>query len=405
MSRTAFSWGIPLPDGFKEGHVIYVWFDALASYISGAQDHPGLWPADTHIIGKDITRFHCITWPAILLSAGLPLPRHIVGHGFVCDAQGHKQSKSVGNVVDPHDILNTDHYSADALRWYLCSDASFGDDLKFSELKFATDAQNNLANTVGNLVSRACHLCKKNCDGVVPDSSPGCEWDKYASVQWPNCVKDTNKSIAFDLHALRETTAAAFARYDIKAALEACLAACHATNKFLQETEPWKLKDQQFHQQRSNIICDVLEAVYCLGHFLAPFTPVAATQIFQSLNTPPQPITGLSLGCLSPGTPIDIPDNLFTRLDDLALLHAARRETESELRAIDAHLEAIVVDKQSLQDDEDKLRKLNARQTTLEEQAVSAKAKHEKILQDIKQETKRKAEKEAAKAKAAAEKS
>jgi|MDSY01.1.fsa_nt_gb hypothetical protein len=139
VSRTAFDWGIPMPEGFEAGHVMYVWFDALTNYISGVNgldqspDNPlrHFWPADCHIIGKDIIRFHSIYWPAMLLSAGLPVPKTAFSHGFINDAEGRKMSKSEGNVIDPHVML--DKYPVDAFRFYLCSEAIYGGDLKFSE--------------------------------------------------------------------------------------------------------------------------------------------------------------------------------------------------------------------------------------------------------------------------------
>ena len=144
VSRTTFAHGIPLPEGYEENHVMYVWFDALSNYLTGVdalgvndpvdgknEELAELWPADVHIIGKDILWFHTVIWPCILMSAGLPLPKTVFAHGFVNDKEGKKMSKAVGNVVDPHDML--DRFDIDSFRWYLCKEAPYGGDLSFSE--------------------------------------------------------------------------------------------------------------------------------------------------------------------------------------------------------------------------------------------------------------------------------
>jgi methionyl-tRNA synthetase len=170
ISRTTFDWGIPVPEGFKEDHVMYVWVDALSNYLTGVDalrllsdgndDEVRLsqfWPANCHIIGKDILWFHTVIWPCLLMSAGLPLPQTVFAHGFVNDAEGKKMSKSLGNVVDPHDML--DQYDVDTFRWYLCKDAPYGSELAFSESRLRDMHNSDLCNNFGNLVNRATTLC------------------------------------------------------------------------------------------------------------------------------------------------------------------------------------------------------------------------------------------------------
>ncbi|KAF4732435.1 methionyl-tRNA synthetase, partial [Perkinsus olseni] len=166
-SRRTFSWGIPIPG--SDDHVMYVWFDALTNYVSAVNgldagnDKAYYWPANAHIIGKDIIWFHCVIWPCMLLSAGIPLPESVAVHGFIQDSEGKKMSKSIGNVVDPHDVL--DEFPVDTVRWYMLSDAPYGGDLKFSTSAMINTHNADLCNGLGNLVNRAVALS----GGSVPD--------------------------------------------------------------------------------------------------------------------------------------------------------------------------------------------------------------------------------------------
>jgi methionyl-tRNA synthetase len=172
ISRTSFDWGVPVPG--SPGHVMYVWVDALTNYLTGA-GYPGdpvRWPADLHIIGKDIVRFHAVYWPAFLLSAGLALPKQVFGHGFLLN-RGEKMSKSVGNVVDPIEMAKT--YGVDQLRYFLLREVSFGQDGSYSHDAIVTRTNADLANGLGNLAQRCLSIIAKNCDGRVP--SPGAEAD------------------------------------------------------------------------------------------------------------------------------------------------------------------------------------------------------------------------------------
>ncbi|KAJ9460439.1 hypothetical protein DIPPA_18776 [Diplonema papillatum] len=270
ISRTTFDWGVKLPEGFESNHVMYVWFDALTNYISGTryfdESNPhrkDFWPTNVHVVGKDITRFHCIYWPAMLWSAGLELPHMVAGHGFVLDAAGVKMSKALNNVTDPHDIL--DKYPSDSIRYFMCNEAAYGSDLKCSEKNLA-DAHNlNLANTVGNLAQRAIALVHKYYDGKLPEKP------ENATLPLP-----------FDLDGLRTRVEEHMAKVDLKRAVMDVMAACSETNNWITQVEPWKMKEDKAAERQLAIrLLD--EAVYALAHFLAAFMPVISTCIFNKL--------------------------------------------------------------------------------------------------------------------------
>eukprot|EP00927_Polykrikos_kofoidii_P006241 TRINITY_DN12539_c0_g1_i2.p1 TRINITY_DN12539_c0_g1~~TRINITY_DN12539_c0_g1_i2.p1 ORF type:complete len:881 (+),score=150.72 TRINITY_DN12539_c0_g1_i2:126-2645(+) len=278
ISRGNFSWGIPCPEPLVDGqqHVMYVWFDALINYVSGVGGHDPLnplsrfWPADVHVIGKDISWFHTVIWPAMLMSAELPLPKSVVVHGFIAGPDGRKMSKSYGNVVDPHDIL--DRYPVDSLRWYLCREAPYGEDIKFSEDSFRLMHNSDMCDNLGNLVNRAVNLC----GGAVPDFEPGL-------VQLP-----------FDLGDLKARVNDAFDNFELSIAAEHVIKACSATNKWIADLEPWKMKDAEKQLLRSTCLRYLLEAVHVLAHFFAPFIPLAAEAIFRKLCVTARPIPELA---------------------------------------------------------------------------------------------------------------
>ena len=170
MSRTSFDWGVPVPG--SPGHVMYVWVDALTTYMTGVGfpeqegEFDRFWPADVHLIGKDIVRFHAVYWPAFLMSARLPLPKQVFGHGFILAKGGEKMSKSLGNVVDPLDMA--ERYGVDALRYFLLREVSFGQDGSYSHEAIVNRVNSELANSFGNLAQRSLSMIFKNLDGVIP---------------------------------------------------------------------------------------------------------------------------------------------------------------------------------------------------------------------------------------------
>eukprot|EP00931_Biecheleriopsis_adriatica_P072642 TRINITY_DN47078_c0_g1_i1.p1 TRINITY_DN47078_c0_g1~~TRINITY_DN47078_c0_g1_i1.p1 ORF type:complete len:871 (-),score=231.18 TRINITY_DN47078_c0_g1_i1:39-2651(-) len=278
ISRGTFEWGVECPEEAVDGkkHVMYVWFDALINYVSGVDGHDSskplsrFWPADMHIVGKDITWFHCVIWPSMLMSAGMKLPKSVVTHGFISGSDGRKMSKSFGNVVDPHDML--DKVPCDTLRWYLCREAAYGDDVKFSEDSLRLMHNAELCDNLGNLVNRAVSLC----GGSVPESKK---------------LKDV--TLPFDLKELKSSVRQAFEAYRLSEAAELTVRAAAATNKWIAGYEPWKMKDADKQELRATCLRLLLEAVYVLAHFFGPFIPTAAEAIFKKVGEEPRPIDEL----------------------------------------------------------------------------------------------------------------
>lgn len=303
ISRTSFTWGIPVPDGFDSKHVMYVWFDALTNYLTGvhaldpSHERAAYWPANHHIIGKDIIWFHCVIWPCMLMSADIPLPESVYSHGFVNDSEGRKMSKSLGNVVDPHIVL--EKFSADSLRYYTAASITYGADLNFSDDGLTAMHNSELADILGNLVHRVLNLAQKYCNGVVPD-----------------VPHDPDYPLPFDLQALQEGIAEDLKHCAINLAVFKAMEAARATNKFLTESEPWKMKGDREHK-RVAIVRTAMEAIYAFTHFLAPVIPIAAQHIFTSLNTPPRSAHNLraDLYNLTPGTVVTVGDILFKKIE------------------------------------------------------------------------------------------
>ena len=303
ISRTTFNWGIRVPDNFDQKHIMYVWFDALTNYLSGVGaldegDELGrFWPASKHIIGKDIKWFHCVIWPTMLMSAGLPLPTSVFSHGFVNAADGRKMSKSFNNTIDPHEML--DKYPLDTLRYYVTSSATYGTDLNFSEPALIQMHNSELADVLGNLVHRALNLSHKYCGGVVPDVAHDSEFDS-----------------PFDLNILKEDVVALSNACSIHLIAFKAMEAVRNTNKFLTEAEPWKMKGAN-EARRVAVVRTTLEAIYVCAHFLGPIIPMAAQKIFNKLGT--KPITLMELKAdlynLTPGTPLTVGDILFTKIE------------------------------------------------------------------------------------------
>ncbi|CAM9158865.1 unnamed protein product [Ectocarpus sp. 8 AP-2014] len=303
VSRTTFKHGIPVPVGFDQAHVMYVWFDALTNYLSGIHaldsDNPmsAFWPASVHVIGKDITWFHCVIWPCILKSAGLPLPKTVYAHGFVAAADGRKMSKSLGNVIDPHDIC--DQYAVDTFRWYICREAIFGCDLSFSKRALVLAHNSELCNTFGNLVHRSLSLMHKYNNGNVPERQVGFDF------------------FPFDFAATRRDVDAAMANYALQDACAVAMEALRETNKFLQESEPWMRKCDEDRPYRLECVRVCLEAVYCVNHLLVAFLPTACTRVFEKLGLPPVPIASLKpdFSNIPAGTKVTVGSILFGMLD------------------------------------------------------------------------------------------
>jgi methionyl-tRNA synthetase len=269
VSRAGQAWGIPLP--FDSSSVAYVWYDALINYVAavgyGSDDKTfdTWWPADVHVIGKDITRFHCVVWPAMLMSVGLPLPRQIYGHGWVT-FRGEKMSKSLGTVVDP--LEAADRLGADPLRWYLTREIVFGQDGDFSWELFEKSYNADLANNLGNLVNRIAAMAERYRGGVL--TGPGA--DDSAQIQ---IVRVACASYAEAMDALR-----------LNAGAHHAMACVDAANGLIAESEPWKLAKAGSAAKLDAVLWDAGEALRIAAVLLSPFMPGSCTEILARLGVP-----------------------------------------------------------------------------------------------------------------------
>ncbi len=276
ISRKGFTWGIPVP--FDPDQTIYVWFDALLNYITaiGYGGDEGrfrsLWPANYHVIGKDITRFHCALWPAMLMSAGLPLPRHVFGHGFVYrkdeeTGEVQKISKSLGNVVEPMDIVG--RFSAEAFRYYFMSQCPFGGDGDFSFERFADVYNADLANNLGNLYSRSLSMCVRYFEGVLATPSV------YEPVEW---------LAGADLESLVQSITELVGTFQYNAALKRIWTeVLDPANKYIQTTQPFKLIKTDPEACKS-VLANLAEALRVASILIKPFLPSTAETLYKAFD-------------------------------------------------------------------------------------------------------------------------
>ncbi|MEB3198945.1 MAG: methionine--tRNA ligase [Synechococcaceae cyanobacterium] len=277
ISRVDLPWGIPVP-GYA-GHTFYVWFDALLGYLTALlnDDDPADlalisqrgWPASLHVIGKDILRFHAVFWPAMLLSAGLPLPRQVFGHGFLT-REGQKMGKSLGNVLDPEVLL--ERCGRDAVRWYLLRDIPFGEDGDFQQQRFCELVNNDLANTIGNLLNRTSSMARRWFDGAVPPAGvAGLEDHPLAQASL----------------AAARTFDACMDQLEFRQASEALLALAEAANGHLNTSAPWKrFKAEGASDAVAADLYAVLETCRWLSLLLMPLVPDLAERMAQQLACP-----------------------------------------------------------------------------------------------------------------------
>ena len=271
ISRTSFNWGIPVP--IDPRHVIYVWFDALTNYLTpiGYLDNPEMfqkyWPADLHLVGKEIVRFHTIIWPCILMALDLPLPKKVYGHGWLI-VDGDKMSKSKGNVIDPIGLI--DEFGADAIRYFLLREINLGQDGNFSRDALIGRINSDLANDLGNLLHRTLSMTLKFQDGVV--KAPAGESDVDRSLK-----EDARETVAFFEQNMEDM--------QLSLTIKKVWAFISRANKYIDETAPWALaKDPAKKQELANVLYNLTEALRVISVLISPFMPTTAVRIWRQLG-------------------------------------------------------------------------------------------------------------------------
>ena len=270
ISRTSFSWGIPVPENKK--HVIYVWLDALTNYLS-ALNFPDLndnkyksfWPADVHIIGKDILRFHAVYWPAFLLAAKLPLPKRVFGHGWILSDE-KKMSKSLGNILDPIKIIQ--NYGIDQLRYYLIKEVSLGNDGSISMENLKNCINNDLANNYGNLCQRVFSFIKKNCNNKVPKTNNFKETDT-------KLINNIKENIPKLIDLINKQNLNEYIKTVVNFSFEA--------NKYFNDSEPWLFK-QKNPERMNTILNTIVEQIKNISILLNPIIPIATRKVLNTIN-------------------------------------------------------------------------------------------------------------------------
>ena len=326
VSRTSFKWGIPVD--FDEGHVVYVWLDALTNYITGigydcdgnsTEQFSKLWPADLHLIGKDIIRFHTIYWPIILMALDLPLPKQVFGHPWLLQGDG-KMSKSKGNVLYADDLA--DMFSVDAVRYFVLHEMPFEHDGVISWELMVERMNSDLANTLGNLVNRTISMSNKYFDGIVENKGAEDEFDDQLKA----VVTGAREKVQKKMDVLR----VADAMTEIFNVFKRC-------NKYIDETMPWVLaKDDAKKDRLATVLYNLVEGILTGAALLKPYMPETSEKILKQLNAEPRSFDDLiTFGYYKSGTKVtEKPEILFARLDEKEVLEQAEELMKKQQQAL-----------------------------------------------------------------------
>lgn len=331
VSRTSFKWGIPVT--FDEKHVIYVWLDALSNYITalgydpdGSSDlYKKYWPADVHIIGKDIVRFHTIYWPIMLMALGEPLPKQVYGHPWLLFGED-KMSKSKGNVIYAEDLIEV--FGVDAVRYYLLSEMPHASDGSITYATLIERYNSDLANTIGNLVNRTIAMQKKYFDGIIQPNDTAEPLDDEVKALAVKTLADVDKC---------------FNEYKIADSIECILTLARRLNKYIDETMPWALaKDESKKARLGAVLYNLLEGIRYLAILLKPYMPDTSKEILSQLNTNVTDYDSLlTFGGLKAGESVGEPKVLFSRIDSEKLIAELVAKQEEQQKAEKARIEEI----------------------------------------------------------------
>lgn len=302
VSRTTFDWGIPVPDA--PGHIMYVWVDALTNYITGAgfpdetsDTFKTFWPADIHIVGKDILRFHAVYWPAFLMSAGIELPKRVFAHGFLFN-RGEKMSKSTGNVIDP--ITMAQHYGVDQMRYFFLREVPFGQDGNYSHEAIVNRINADLANDFGNLAQRSLSMIAKNCDGIIPTPGELTSEDRQILARADTLLEAVRTHM--DIQALHSV-------------LGEIWAVVADANRYFASQEPWALRKTDL-ERMGTVLYVTAEVIRQISILTQPFMPEASAKMLDQLSIAEDQRQFVNLGKgtrLSAGTAVVGPSPVFPR--------------------------------------------------------------------------------------------
>ncbi len=322
VSRTSFNWGIPVE--FDKGHVIYVWIDALSNYITAlgySPDKKGelyekYWPADVHIIGKDILRFHTIYWPIMLMALGEPLPKQVFGHPWMLFGEnGEKMSKSRGNVIYAEDLVR--HFGVDAVRYYSLHEMPFANDGTITYDVFMTRFNSDLANTLGNLVNRTVAMTNKYFGGIIPEAKAEGEFDSDLKAVATSCADKVEQKMK---------------TWHIADSLDEILAVASRANKYIDETMPWVLaKNEEDRERLGTVLYNLLETIRIIASMLSAFMPDTAEKIMEQIGSNVMTYESTkTFGFLKSGDKVGEAKPLFERIDIEKKLEELAAEADNE---------------------------------------------------------------------------